>query len=270
MTSTIRQRHQSALAGLAASLVLIALAPPALAQRGGFGIDPRADDRSYHFADTDEEMPYCVFASSQIDPDTPAPLVITLHGAGAGPEIMCNSTAVDLAEAGGYILASPMGYSPRGGYGVARTGNRGGADQPANLAALSEKDVMNVLGMVLDEFNVDGDRIFLTGHSMGGSGTMFLGSKHADIWAAIAPVAGGGRLNQPDVLQPLKDAGVAVMVVHGAEDEVAPVQASRDLVAAMRDLGLEPEYVELPGITHGPVITASQAHVFEFFGRQSK
>jgi len=258
--------------GLSAGILLTLLSASALGQRGGFGIDPRADDRTYHFADTDEEMPYCVFASSRIDPDTPAPLIIALHGAGVGPQIMCNSTAVDLAEEGGYVLASPMGYSPRGGYGAPRRAGRGGGEnEPANLSELSEKDVMNVLAMVREEFNIDANRIYLTGHSMGGGGTMFLGSKHADIWAAIAPVAGGGgRENQAEMLQPIKDAGVAVMVVHGADDEVVPVDGSRSLVAEMEAMEIVHEYVELPGVTHGPVITASQEHVFEFFGKHSR
>src|SRR4029078_13575046 len=60
---------------------------------------------------------------------------------------------------------------------------------PANLAELSEKDVMNVLAMMRKEVNVDDSRTYLIGHSMGGAGTYFLGSKYAKEWAAIAPIA---------------------------------------------------------------------------------
>jgi poly(3-hydroxybutyrate) depolymerase len=94
---------------------------------GGFGIDPRAERRTYHFEDTGEDLPYCVFVSSKVSRNTPAPLILTLHGLGAGPEIMCNKTAVDLAEAGGYILASPMGYNTGGWYGIPAGPPRGGA-----------------------------------------------------------------------------------------------------------------------------------------------
>ncbi|HEY5666036.1 MAG TPA: alpha/beta hydrolase-fold protein, partial [Gammaproteobacteria bacterium] len=172
--------------------------------------DPRAEDRTYLFEDTNEELPYCIFASSGVSADTPAPLIISLHGLGAPPQVMCNETAVDLAEEGGYILAAPMGYNVGGWYGSPLLrppggGGRGfgGAEQPENLPELSEKDVMNVLAMVREEFNVDDDRIYLTGHSMGGAGTFFLGSKHADIWAAIAPVAPaafGMTENRADIL----------------------------------------------------------------------
>jgi poly(3-hydroxybutyrate) depolymerase len=64
-------------------------------------------DRTYHFADTSEQLPYCVYVSSKVTADTPAPLIISLHGLGAPPQVMCNTTAVDLAEEGGYILAAP-------------------------------------------------------------------------------------------------------------------------------------------------------------------
>ena len=41
-------------------------------------------------------------------------------------------------------------------------------------------------------FNVDTNRIYLTGHSMGGFGTWHFGPQYAHLWAAISPMAGGG------------------------------------------------------------------------------
>jgi poly(3-hydroxybutyrate) depolymerase len=281
MKLKLRPARQGSLLGLAAWLTL-GLASTALAQpgegRGRFAADPRAEERSYPFADTGEALPYCVFASSKIGEDTPAPLIISLHGLGAPPQIMCNRTAVDLAEAGGYILAAPMGYNVGGWYGspvMRGRGGRGfgGAEQPENLAELSEKDVMNVLAMVREEFNVDSDRIYLTGHSMGGAGTYFLGSKHADIWAAIAPVAPAAfsmTETRAEILQGIADGDVPVMVVHGDEDEAVPVDLARTWVATMEEIGMEHEYVELPGVTHGPVIALSQEYIYEFFDKHSK
>jgi poly(3-hydroxybutyrate) depolymerase len=339
VSTLLPSTRNSAVVGLAAFVALSLISASALAQpgqgrgagRGGFGLDPRAQDRTYRFVDTNEDLPYCVFVSSKVSKDKPAPLIISLHGLGAGPQIMCNTTAVDLAEAGGYILAAPMGYNTSGWYGSpvigggargrgrgaaapdagrgatapapqgpgrgatapapqgqARAGGdgpagqggrgaargAGGGNQPENLPELSEKDVMNVLDLIRKEFNVDPTRIYLTGHSMGGAGTYFLGSKHAGIWAAIAPVAPAAFSMQPraeEYLKPLKDAGVAIMVVHGADDEVVPVATSRDgWVPAIKKLGIEHEYVEMPGVTHGPVITQSQQAIYEFFGKHSK
>jgi hypothetical protein len=144
---------------IASLLALAMMSSAALAQPGegrGWASDPRAEDRTYHFADTDEELPYCVFASSKISADVPAPLIISLHGLGAPPQIMCNSTAVDLAEEGGYILAAPMGYNVAGWYGspVLRPpggGGPGAGEQPENLAELSELLGSGALKPVIDQ-----------------------------------------------------------------------------------------------------------------------
>jgi poly(3-hydroxybutyrate) depolymerase len=270
---------QAAAAALLLSLGLVA-ATGFAQPRGGFGIDSRAESRSYRFADTGEDLPYCVYVSSKVESDEPAPLIVALHGMGAPPDIMCNSTTVDLAEQGGYIVAAPMGYNTTGWYGspvISMGGGRGpggGNAAPDNLDELSEKDVMNVLAMMKQEFNIDPNRIYLTGHSMGGAGTYYLGAEHADIWAAIAPVAPAAMRmtdNRAALLQKIADADVPVMVVHGADDEVVSVSISRDeWVPTIDELGIEHEYVELPGITHGPVITASQEAIFRFFDAHSK
>src|SRR5262245_29630394 len=236
---------------LAAWLTLGLTMTPALAQQpgarggargGGFvrSNDPRVQNRTYHFADTNEELPYCLFVSSKVSKDKKNPLIISLHGLGIGPGFMCQGKALDLAEEGGYILAAPMGYSTGGWYGSpvmnlgargARGGGGGGAQQaapapPANLAELSEKDVLNVLAMMRKEFNVDDTRTYLMGHSMGGAGTYFLGSKHAKEWAAISPIAPAAFLMNNDramVLQAIKDGGVPMLVIQGDADEAVPV-----------------------------------------------
>jgi poly(3-hydroxybutyrate) depolymerase len=307
MKVNLRITTAIAFAGLAAWLTLNV---PDLAQaqapagKGGFNKngDPRAQSRTYHFEDTNEDLPYFVFASSKVKKDQKAPLIVTLHGLGAGPGIMMTKTAVDLAEEGGYILVSPMGYNTGGWYGSpvlrlgagkgkgkgtpdgaapgagkaapgAGKGGFGGGNQPENLAELSEKDVMNVIAMIRKEFNVDDKRMYLMGHSMGGAGTLFLGSKHASMWAAIAaeaPAAFSMNNNRQEILQKLKDGKVPVMIVHGDMDEAVPVANSRMWVETMKELKMEHEYVEQPGVTHGPVINTGQQPIYEFFAKHKK
>jgi predicted esterase len=153
--------------------------------------DARAEIRSYHFADTDEDLPYALYVSSKVSPDRKAPLIVALHGLGGSHTSLVRDRAIDLAEEGGYILVGPMGYNSRGWYGIPGIPSLRGdvEDDPANRDELSEKDVMNVLAMAREEFNIDDQRIYLMGHSMGGAGTLYLGVKHADIWAAIAAIA---------------------------------------------------------------------------------
>jgi predicted peptidase len=56
------------------------------------------------------------------------------------------------------------------------------------LTELSEKDVMTVSAMMRKEFNIDDARIYLMGHSMGGAGALFWGSKYTPNWAVMHAV----------------------------------------------------------------------------------
>ena len=296
-----------AFAGLAAGLMLGLLQAPASAQaptagqapaaaargQGGRGAgfnqatDPRVQNRTYRFEDTGEELPYCVFVSSKVSKDKKNPLIVSLHGLGIGPGFMCRGKALDLAEEGGYILAAPMGYNVGGWYGspvmnLGGRGARGGrgpnAGQtapapPANLAELSEKDVMNVLAMMRKEFNVDENRTYLMGHSMGGAGTYFLGAKHAKEWAAIAPIAPAAFLmnnNRATILQGIKDGKVPMLVTTGDADEAVPVTNTRMWADTMKELQMDYEYKEYPGVTHGPIIEAAMPDIFAFFQKHTK
>jgi dipeptidyl aminopeptidase/acylaminoacyl peptidase len=132
---------------------------------------------------------------------------------------------------------------------------------------------MNVLAMIRKEYKIDDTRMYLMGHSMGGAGTLFLGSKHASLWAAIgaeAPAAFSMQANRADYLQKLKDAKVPVMIVHGDADELVPVANSRAWAETMKQMGMTSEYVEQPGISHGPVIESGMAPIYGFFAKYKK
>ena len=242
--------------------------------------DPRVEQRTYHFEDTDEEMPYAVYVSSKVRSETPAPLIIALHGLGGNPNSLLRGNAIDLSEEGGYILVGPMGYNPGGWYGspVMNLGSRGGrgaggSNNPENLDELSEKDVMNVLAMIRQEFNVDDDRTYLMGHSMGGAGAYFLGSKHSGEWAALAPIAPASFLmnqNRAEILQGIKDGGVPMLVVQGDADTAVPVENTRTWVETMEELELDYEYIEIPGADHGTVISQGMPDIFAFFEAHAK
>jgi predicted peptidase len=146
-------------------------------------------------------------------------------------------------------------------------GPGGGADTPRNLGELSEKDVMNVVEIVRKEFNVDEKRIYLIGHSMGGAGTWHLGSKYADTWAGLAPIA-PAAFGQPTGLDKIKH--IPVIVVQGDADNLVPVAGTRRWVDKLKELGVTYEYLEIPGGGHGDVIGTGVPKIFEFFEKQQK
>jgi dipeptidyl aminopeptidase/acylaminoacyl peptidase len=159
--------------------------------------------------------------------------------------------------------------------GAAAAKGKGGIfnppNQPANVRELSEKDVMNVIAMVRKEFKIDDKRIYIMGHSMGGAGAIHIGSRNPKLFAAVAAEAPAAFwTTRKETLQPLKDGKVPVMIVQGDIDELVPVANSRAWVDLMKELKMNYEYVEQPGITHGPVIQSGLKPIYEFFAKHKK
>lgn len=105
--------------------------------------------------------------------------------------------------------------------------------------------VIRMIRQTLEAEQVDPDRVYLTGLSMGGYGTWDLGVRHGDWFAAIAPICGGADNDQ---VQPLRS--MPVWVAHGDQDKAVPVERSRLAVAALEAAGGQPVYVELKGVGH--------------------
>src|SRR5262245_31809248 len=103
-------------------------------QRGR--VDPRVQQRTYVFKETNEFLPYAVFVSSKVRKDKKNPLIVALHGLGGDQNTMVRESfrAVELAEQGGFILVSPMGYNSGGWYGIPVGPPRGGGRGTANGA----------------------------------------------------------------------------------------------------------------------------------------
>jgi predicted peptidase len=90
---------------------------------------------------------------------------------------------------------------------------------------------------------VDGERIYLTGNSMGGYGSWVWGAHNPEHFAAIAPVVGGlGRGGPKDVTPDITKwaanlAKVPVYAFAGAKDKVVPAERSERMIAAIRNAG---------------------------------
>ena len=268
-------------------------------------VDDRVQLREYHFNDTDETLPYAVFVSTKATKDKKAPLVLALHGFSGNHGTFMRTQCVDEAEKNGYILVGAMGYSPSGSFGMPMSG-RGGPPSPTNgpapqsqpgvgpardgqpgrgmfmgmrggpggtkqtdpakVTELSEKDAMNVLEMVRKEFNVDDNRIYLMGHSLGGGGALHMGEKYSTIWAAVAGLAPAAFGFQWSADQKLKS--VPLLIVVGDNDRL--VTGSQQLADQLKGLNFQVEYKSLPGLDHGGIIGGSMPDVFKFFNQHTK
>ena len=130
---------------------------------------------------------------------------------------------------------------------------------------------MAALTRIREEYNVDKDRIFLMGHSMGGGGTYHLGAKYKEIWAGLAPISGLGGIADPAAAGSYKS--IPMLVMHGEKDSTLPVGISRRTVWALESVGAPHIYLEVPGADHEFWIrrgAGNMEKVFLFFSTVSK
>jgi len=92
--------------------------------------------------------------------------------------------------------------------------------------------LINLLDDIVSRYNVDKERIYLTGLSMGGYGTWALACAYPERFAAIAPICGGGKRF---MAYKLKD--TPVWAFHGAKDNVVAIKESEDMVNAINEIG---------------------------------
>lgn len=238
--------------------------------------------RHYFFADAGVEMPYRLFVPQSYDPARKTPLVVALHGYGGNQDYFFAARAdlPELLEVHGFLFVAPLGYSTGGWYGAPldipgeRPRSNGQPPPPvtqtreemARERALSEGDVMNVVRLVTEEYNVDPNRIYLMGHSMGGMGTYVLGQKYAEKWAAIG-VMSGTLGDASYTLERLRN--MAVMLSAG-EQEADVVVAARAQIGELAQLGITTALFVAPGASHASMIAPTIPHVLEFFADKTR
>ena len=93
---------------------------------------------------------------------------------------------------------------------------------------------------------VDTQRVYIIGLSMGAMGTYDLVVRYPEIFAAAVPIC--GTVN-PSRLSVAKD--VKFRIFHGDADDVVPVKGSREAYKALKAAGADVEYIEFPGCNHG-------------------
>jgi predicted peptidase len=161
--------------------------------------------------------------------DDKFPLVLFLHGAGERGDdiekvkIHGPPKLVSQGKSFPFVLVSPQ----------VPTGGRWNAEELAKL-----------LDELTNSYRIDKQRLYVTGLSMGGSGTWSLVAANPDRFAAAMPMCGRGDLEAADKL-----AKTPIWVLCGAKDREQTVQNCQDMANALAKAGCEGRftlYFELP------------------------
>jgi len=180
-------------------------------------------------------------------------LFLSLHGAGV--------EAINQAQAYNY---------KNWGYVVCPTNRRPYGFNWENWGRLDGLEVYNI---AMKKFNIDNNRVYLTGHSMGGHGTWQLGINYADKFAAIGPSAGWISIwsyrtrqtaDSSDVksmlLRSAKQSDTyafstnlkqnGIYIIHGDADDNVPPQQAKSMMDNLSKFHKDYVYHEEPGAGH--------------------
>ena len=128
------------------------------------------------------------------------------------------------------------------------------------------QEIKIFIEQLVKKYNIDEDRIYLTGLSMGGYGTWYTASAFPDMFAAIAPVCGGGM---PWFAGALK---MPVWAFHGKEDTVVLPSNSIDMIDVLRKGGKRDDvkFTLSEGIGHNEWDVAYKEELLEWLLAQKK
>jgi len=232
--------------------------------------------RIYNFPGTGESIPYRLYVPSRWSTTTKLPMLVTLRAGNTvdGP-YRADNNLVRVAAQRGYIVVTPMGYrglsQPYYGsrYQIARPNAAAPAAGWSELEdQRAEQDVLYVIDLVAKEYNVDASRIYLHGQNPSGSGALYLAQKYPDRFAAVV-VSSGPIVYDSYPFDRLKGK-VALMVIHGDQDNVNPIAASQKMADAAKAAGVETLYATVPGGTHLEAYLTFASRIFDFLDAHKK
>lgn len=176
-------------------------------------------------------QPYGLYVPSTYSPDEPAPLLVAMHGSTANHNqwpVFSPNYLRQLGEERGALVLSPQGRGPSLSY-----------EQE------SELDVFEAMSDVVSRYNVDFDRITMSGYSMGGFGTFSLAGLYPDLVAKGFPIVGAG---DEDLLDNIRH--VPMLMWNASNDELVGPDRYYPTHRRLRELGYRHELDIFLGYDH--------------------
>ncbi|HEY3403744.1 MAG TPA: alpha/beta hydrolase-fold protein [Ohtaekwangia sp.] len=191
-----------------------------------------------------QSMRYGFFKPAGYDKNKSYPLVIYLHGSRdtVSRDMVWYQESVQKQNP--VFVITPKCENPDQGWGNTWTGGH-------TIATASTLKLIDSLATV---YNIDRDRLYLYGISMGGFGVFSIVAKEKGKFAAAYAICGGSAVNAAPQLM-----DTPLWIFHGDADDVVPVYLSRDVYKEIIKLGgKKVKYTEYPGVKHNSWENVSQ------------
>lgn len=184
-----------------------------------------------HSQDTiNGSLPY-LFSAASSNTNTPAPLVLFLHGArdrGTDLNILLTwgfPRFVDTSDSLPYFFAAPQ--LPEGQTWVER-----------------ESDVIALLDELIASHPIDPSRVILSGFSLGTAGAWHIAASNRDRFAGLVAVSG----RVPQILEETQLAAlqeIPIQIFQGGKDEKLSIEDTQEIVDTLRGVGAKVDFTIL-------------------------
>jgi predicted esterase len=207
------------------------------------------------FQEDGHTLPYRLYSPPVIEPGKKYPLVIFFHGAGERGvdnryQFFRFAPVAFWEKYPCYIIAPQCPPKPPGGPDGESTWVQTSFGAPAHTMKADPswpmRLAMKAIAKTIAGNDIDSDRIYVTGLSMGGFATWEILQREPGLFAAAMPVCGGADTAYAPLLK-----GIPIWVFHGSADNTVMPKRSRDMVSALERAGGHPKYTEFPGVGHG-------------------
>ncbi len=129
------------------------------------------------------DVTYHVQLPPEYDPFVRYPTIVTLNGAGTTP-----LKQIDWWAGASNDDGKRLGQATRFGYIVIAVDWAKTAQTQYGFTAREHSAVLTSLRDACRRFSIDTDRVFLSGHSMGGTAAWDIGLAHPDTWTGVIPI----------------------------------------------------------------------------------
>jgi predicted peptidase len=119
---------------------------------------------------------------------------------------------------------------------------------------------------VISTNRIDEKRVYVTGHSMGGRGALYLAYKQPDRFAAVVAMSP----LSPITAWAEKLANIPVWIIHGEKDTAAPIKDSEELMNAIEHDGGHPKFTRLADRDHLILDLYDKNEVFDWMAEHHR
>lgn len=125
-----------------------------------------------------------------------------------------------------------------------------------------------MMALIQKYYRVDANRIFLSGHSMGGAGTWLLGLEFRDKFAALAPEA-GTHLSPELEAKLATGKRIPILITAGGKDTSSPAGPAVEVYRKLKEADYPAHVAVYPEDVHDAVFASSTPEVFGWFEKYS-